>query len=350
MPYDQSTLDEKNNLVVVTLFESYLAKFVLENPRFYQGVYYKIFDAIANYLLESPEKNIDLQLFLQNGPTNFTVSRYIYGVFSRVNSFYPEHHSFETLKSNFNLLAADYFVKLISDELLNKTQCSPIDFGSQKSESPLSWGSPGFFASSLGKRSPFNPNRPAELFSEKNRGVFPILHEDREGEDMDEPESRDLGIVAKEFTPPELTNYFEEPVYSARFYYQPNESSSVATWCRRRHVPVISGSSGSTEMLFSRIMQLVLLTPEETKMLVFAQACSMIANGHHSFFEAILVADHFGLKLTGKDTLLEFYLQCVPETIHTDPHFIEFLESETVHPLLLDVPLINYTRRHSVSM
>jgi hypothetical protein len=345
MPYDQSTIDEKNNLVVVTLFESYLAKFVLENPKFYQTVYYKIFDAIENYLKEDLEKNRDLDLFLRNGPPNFSASRYIYSVFSRVNSLYPGQDSFETLKSNFHLLAADYFIKLISDELLNKIPYSPISFGKQTSESAPD--SPGFFSSSIGKRSPFNPNRPAELFNEKDRGVFPIIRE--ESEEFDEPEIRDLGIVSKEFTPPELTDYFEEPIFSARFYFQPNESSSVATWCRRRHLPVISGSSGSTEMLFSRIMNLLTLTHEETKLLVFSQACSMIANGHHSFFDAILVADHFGLKLEETDTLLEFYLQCVPDEIKAAPSFIEFLESASIQPLLQDIPLLNYIRRHSVS-
>ena len=111
---------------------------------------------------------------------------------------------------------------------------------------------------------------------------------------------------------------------SARFLYRPDESSFVANWLRDRHLPVIAGSSGSTEMLFSRVMPLVELTNEDIQMLVFAQACSMLANGHHSLFEALLVADHFGLKLSNKETLLEFYLQCVPEKIRTDQSFIEF--------------------------
>ena len=349
MPFDQTTLDEKNNLVVVTLFESYLSRFVLENPRFYQGIYSKVFDAIHSYLYDDPKNNLALQTFLSISTPNFDTDRYIFSVFSKVNAAFPGYNSFETLKRNFNLRPSYYFIKILLDELFYKV--IPQDKGAHSERSPASPHSPSFFSSSIsGKRSPFNPNRPAELFNELNRGAWSIIREDSETDPMDDPETLDLGIVAKEFTPPELANYFDTPIEAARFIYSPNETSFVARWCRNKHLPVISGSSGAIEGLFSQILPLLTLTPAEIKMLVMAQACNMVACGHHSFFEALLVADHFEHTLTDTETLLDYYLQCIPNEMLTDPHFIAFLESEPIKPLLLDMPLTqHYQKQRSAS-
>ena len=65
----------------------------------------------------------------------------------------------------------------------------------------------------------------------------------------------------------------------------------------------------------------------------------MVANGHHSFFEAMIVADHFGYKLQETETLLDFYLQCVPESIRSSDAFHAFLNAPHIQPLLMDMPL-----------
>lgn len=47
---DPEQLDEKNNLVMVCLFETYLSKFIIENPEFYQSIYINALDSIENFL------------------------------------------------------------------------------------------------------------------------------------------------------------------------------------------------------------------------------------------------------------------------------------------------------------
>lgn len=337
MPHSQTTRDEKNNYVVVTLFETYLARFILENPRFYKDIYCKLIDRIHSLVEENPKTNKILSGFLQDKPKDFDLSRYMFMVFSRINSSYPGHESIELLKSNFYLLAANYFIKIIADELLN-----PIKQPTKMAcDSPFAQASrfAGFFSPpSSGYRSPSNPARCAQLFDESNRGVV-LIEVDNEDMVAEEDSTLDIGIVSRQWVSSELSDYFDEPVYSARFNYQPKESSYVAQWLRRRHLPVISGASGSTEMLFTRVLPLLVLSAEEQKMLLFSQACSMVANGHHSLFEAMIVAEYFGQELCDTQSLLEFYLQCIPEQICTDPAFIAFLDDASIKSLLLDMPL-----------
>lgn len=327
MPIDKTIRDEKQNVVVVTLFETHLAKFVLEHADVYQAVYCKLIDSILTLTSTEPKESKTLEAFLRNKPEGYDLSRYLYTVFSRVNASYPGHDSFETLKSNFNILACDYFLKIIADELLNaKLADSP------KPPSPF----PGFFEPRIaGKRSPYDPARCAELFLPANRGVLSIEEDDEAGE----LSTQDIGIVSLDSSVKAFKNYFVEPVYSARFNYMPDEESFVAKWLRKRHLPVIAGASGSTDLLFSRILPLANLSKAEVQLLLVAQACSLVANGHHSFFETMLVADHFGHNIENTKTLMDFYLQCLPDKILKSPEFDVFLHHEDINSLLRDMPL-----------
>ena len=200
MPVDQTQRDEKHNLIVVTLVESYLSRFILENPRFYRDIYFKLFDGILHYLEDRPEQHQEFQAFFQDKPAGFDLSRYMYTVFSRVDSTYPGHDSFETLKSNFNLQPSDYFIKLMADELLNKTSksshkavvSSPHKTIVDRFRSSSTFTT-GFFSPVLpSPRSPFNPFRCPQLFDESNRGVISIPEcSDDENEILS---TRDIGI------------------------------------------------------------------------------------------------------------------------------------------------------------
>lgn len=333
MPVDHTTCDRKRNLVVVTLFESYLARFVLENSVYYVAIYRKVLDALEGFLQDSPEPNETLALFLSAKHFD-SVARYVFSVFSRVNLFYPGVNSFEVLRAEFSLPAADYCIKIICEELFYPLIAQP----SQSLVSGEDGHSSSFFSAS--RRSPSASFRPSMLFKSENRGVVSIVDDGATMDDEDILETRDLGIVDCEYTPPEFKDYFPRAVSAARFLYRPDENSFVARWCRQRHIPVISGASGSIEILFSRLFIRVELTAEEQKTLIFAQACNMVANGHHSFFEAMLVSHHFKChRLEDTDTLLAFYLQCVPEIIRRDANFQVFLRSELMVSLLRDIPL-----------
>lgn len=90
-------LDEKKNLVSMTIFESYLSKFILDHPGLYQNVFLKLLDKIQ--LAAAGQERIQ------------------FNVFSLLTQTYPEHCSFECLHERFNLPAADYLLKLTADYL-----------------------------------------------------------------------------------------------------------------------------------------------------------------------------------------------------------------------------------------
>ncbi|WP_133130573.1 hypothetical protein [Legionella yabuuchiae] len=320
MPEKAAVLDEKNNLVFVTLFESYLAKFVLEHPEFYSSAYKKLLISLERLL---NIENETLQRILSTKPHSLDLDRVLFSIFSQLKTQYSRYDSLLDVVSQFHLPAADYLVKLLTDHIFTPATSITIhSFAQMSMFKPID--------DSSARRSPYNPSRSSLLFHERNRGVL-----EKSSEFLEEEEgTQTLGIVSDEFAPKDLIDYFEKPIYPARNIYKPNEESYVAKWLRQRSCPVISGASGSTEALLARIFPLIpALTSEERKIILFAQACNMIANGHHSFFETMIVADSFGYKLEDKPSLLEFYLQCVPESILSSEVFQDFLASEAVQSL-----------------
>ncbi|MDF1678031.1 MAG: hypothetical protein P1U32_04980 [Legionellaceae bacterium] len=295
---DTQALDERRNPVSVTLFESYLAKFILEHPAHYQGAYLKLFDALK--------------------PACALQDRIQHAVFSLLQAQHPEYTSFDDFHpEHFSLSAADYLLKLLADHM----------FTPSKSPSP-----PNFFtATDMTTRSPTNLCRNKKLFSDANRGVIGV-------EPISSPPhlTHTIGIVSKAYQPPDLTDYFAAAIEPSGQYYEPAETSHVAIWLRERNLPVIAGASGSTEALIARILPYApVLSAEEKRLITFTQACNMVANGHHSLFEALIVADDLELILVQEaDTQKALYLQCVPASLLEDEAFIAFMGSELVQNLL----------------
>src|SRR5579862_4305085 len=97
--------DSKNNIVLVTLFESYLGQFLLENTHFYKEIYFKILDAISDFIAKN-RQTISHQRFVSN-------------LFFEIGKEYPSCNSFERLKINFSLIAAHIFTKTCNEAFLN---------------------------------------------------------------------------------------------------------------------------------------------------------------------------------------------------------------------------------------
>jgi len=323
MQLSTELVDEKKNPVFTTLFESYLAKFTLENPELYQGTYLKLISEIETFI----SKKIETFKLTSHQDT---LDRIMFSIFTNVSQSYPGFDNFQTLKTKFNLSASDFFIKLIADNILvpqvNETPHSPMK---------------NFFDEiGASRRSPFNPNRNPKLFSAENRGVTEIRltpNQFFDFEEIDETQTYDLGIVSPSFRPIHFINFFNLPIEPAGTIYEPLESSYVAAWLRKHNCPVISGAAGTIEMMFSRIFPITTLTDEEKKIVIFAQACNMIANGHHSFFEAMLVADDFGFKLHPQKNMKDFYLQCIPQSILESEAFLAFLSSPEIEALPLEI-------------
>lgn len=295
--------DKKGNLVNVCLFESYLARHVLSQTSNYQELCLKILTQIENFFKPGENENYPYLKEIASDDPRLSLDRRVFSLFTTLSQKYPGYDSLDSIKNNFSLSVFLYFLKLMADRLL-KRQYSDPDLG--------------FF-----KRSPYSPERPVELFSEKNRGVT-VLGLD------EEVSSQALGIMDDEYCPEDLQFFYETPGCPAKYYYMPDEQSSVATWLRERCLPIISGASGSTELLFARILPLLRLPLKEQEILFFIQAMDMVAQGHHSFFESALVAEHFHLKRSASVpiALIDFYLDWVPDTLKSQPSFHAFMSEK----------------------
>ena len=276
-------VDERNNPICVSLFESYLGKFVLEHTDLYKNYYLQLLT--------------ELESFIQALPDQGRVAREIYMMFSMVQEHYKGFGNFKELTDpkNFNISACDFFIKHVCDYFVTRNINSPKQ-AHQELKSPIpNHVKLSFYAVTEGRGSPTNSHRDQRLFHESNRGVTA-----RAGSPVIEP----------------CTNFAK----NLRRY-----------WC-----PVISGASGSTESLFTRIFSITSLNKEQQQLLIFVQACNMVANGHHSLFEAMFVAHTLGFEIEPKETVKEFYLQCVPSVFKENEAFQAFMELDTIIALQLD--------------
>lgn len=315
----QRLADSKGNIIDVTLFESYLSRFVLEHPQFYQAIYIKLLTAIEEFISQNRHDR--------------PAQRFIDGMFYDLHARFKHARSFTDLRNHFNLIATKICIKKCCDYLLEYKEQDLL---------PIKPAPATLFARSYqalysnpkqGMNKLYKHLRAKELFRGANRGV--------KINEKPEPDinilNRNLGIVERTYLPPDLTDYFDAPNNSAGLEYVPDYSGQVANWLQDRHLPVISGSSGSIEQLFSRLLPLVQLSKTEIRMLLLAHSAGMVAMGHHSFFECMLVADRFGFKLKETETLLEFYLQIIPEAVAKHPDFVKFMDSDTGAALINDM-------------
>jgi hypothetical protein len=316
----QDHIDSKKNIVAVTLFESYLSRFILENTDFYKIIYIKILDALSDFIAKNRQ--------------NTSQQRFLSILFFELNRDFHGCDSFENLKKNFCLAAADLCIKKCADTYLKYTNTDVFKEPELNTLADCArhclFSRPAEGTKILNKYL-----RHRQLFSSENRGA---LEEEDSGGTMT---TQDLGIVDACFTPESLKDYFVKPMEPARFCYLPNEESYVAKWLRERHLPVIAGTSGSTELMLSRVIKLVSLSTDEIKMLLLAQCARMIAVGHHSFFECMLVSDRYGYRLKDTETLLDFYLQCIPQSMRDHDAFKKFLASEEGAALIKGMPLFH---------
>lgn len=314
--------DDKGNDVALTQFESLLSAFVLFKPVYYQAIYEKILKAIECFIKENRDDDKG--------------RRTVFGIFSNLDLQYKGYDSFEKLRSNFYLPAADTFIKLSCDYLLNfkSTDKLPSTEGMQS-------------LSSLSHMSLFNKDpkagqdllikwvRSDNLFSLKNRGV--IASETCSDDDGDDcVETRHLGITEAQYCPDKCKNIFAESYLSTRYANEIDEQSFVAKWLRARQLPVIRGASGSTGMLMIRVFALVNLTVAEKKVLLFAQSMRRVAQGYHSLFECMMVAERLGFTLKDTPTLEAFYAQVIPREIFEEKDFVLFWKSDEIRALIAD--------------
>lgn len=304
--------DEKKNIVSVCLFESYLAKYFVEHPAIFQPLTDKIFNAVKR-LIEDNAKN---RMF----------DRHLFSVFTRLMDIDQTISDFKSLRNSNSIVAYDTFFKyFVEDIMKNLTIRIPENHSSAAKHVPrlaeLCHFSI-FHDYQKGIDSLYRIMRPRWLFKNSNRGVTEL----KEKEPADEP-SNDLGILASKDTPDTLKGYFPNAHLPSRPLYSPNESSEMAKWLRKYHLPVIAGASGGISITVSYLSSIVQFSKEEYQLLGILIASSTIAMGHHSFFEVMRPLSFFTGTLEEKDCLLAFYEQTIPEFVKKLPSYQEHMKS-----------------------
>lgn len=314
--------DNRNNIVEVCLFESYLAKYFIETPDIFKSLINKILDAFEQII----QQNTDNHMF----------NRMVFSVFSTLAEDVPGLTNIQTLKESKSLIGFDTFCKYFTERVMSISSIKlpeivleqPISSLSALAQQSLFKSQKSGEAKSLAKM------RPSQLFSDKNRGVIDI--------DVSEMNTRDHGILSDEYTPESLKNYFVTPHTPGYIYYEPKEDSSMAQWLRKHYLPVITGASGGIGKTISKINSFMALSKTEYQLLGLLIASSTIALGHHSFFEVIRPLSFFTGNLVEKANLLEFYEQIIPEEIRAltsyQSHIAKY--GELIQEFVFDNPAI----------
>lgn len=304
--------DDKNNIIEVCLFESYLAKYFIEHQDIFKPLINKVLMAIDHIIVINSENPI--------------FERMLFSTFSKVMEENLDIKNMEALKQSGSLVAFDTFFKYFTEYVMS---LSSIKLPEREQQNPIKVPSLGvlsqqslFKSTQYGDKKLLDRMRPASLFSEKNRGVVDV------DPDHFEEKIRDLGILSSADTPTELKNYFSFSHMPSRPYYAPNEDSLMAQWLRERYLPVISGASGGIGKTISKINSLVPLSKKEYQLLGILVASSTVALGHHSFFEVLRPLSFLIGSLEDKSNLLEFYEQIIPEDIKLSSSYKAHIESD----------------------
>lgn len=300
--------DDKGNLIKVTFFESYLSKYLIEHPEYFIDVYQKI----LNFIQQMEQLN-------QHNPA---VERTLFSIFSILRYDYP-HSSLTDLKEQFDLVAVNSFIKLFCDCILNN-QALDLTFPEQADNNVLI--NAGFFKEKA--PSPIPKRRHSQILAQLRVPLlFELTSRGVNATDAELVETRKLGITALECTPKDLSCYFARNYEPSQFLYTPDRTSNVGKWFARHNLPIISGTSGSICDDLALALAFLNLTQEEIRILFLGRAATLVAKGHHSFFESMILLNESGLRLQSTKTLYEFYEQTIPQSIINSESFQDFKKS-----------------------
>lgn len=300
-------IDDKGNLIAVTLFESYLSHYLIKNSHHFEAVYQKILLLLQE--IEELNKN------------NSSFDRIMFNINSLLEQQY-QYNSIEQLRKNFNLFAANYFIKLFCEYIVHNPKLTLVlpaaSLGVNTSSSSCS---ATLFQPDVKERAQISTYlRTPNLFQPENRGVVDA--------DIDEVDdviaTRKFGITTIEHTPDNLITYFDKAHEPSQFFYIPSRTSNVGKWFAFHNLPIISGTSGSACDLLMLVSSLLSLFRDEVQLLMIACAATLVAKGHHSYFEIMILLEKCGFKFESTQTLFEFYEQTLPKSITSNDSYLQF--------------------------
>jgi hypothetical protein len=231
---ERGVYDSRQNNVRNTVYESRLAKLVMENPGLWRGPAGKVNLALAATL----EKT-------QHNPT--------------VQDWVRKHGGAEALFKTLEKGGLPMFDvhKSFFEEIVNTVPSE----GNGEAKHQEIW----------------NRVRTERLFADERRG--------RIEEPFADACSRKLGITTVETTPEDLQNYFphDRPVYQTRVFRDPKAPRTAEV--EARDIPFIGGPSGTVCYVLSGVAKLGCLEGKELDAYLMATDASMVAGGFHSFYD-----------------------------------------------------------------
>ncbi|WP_428413851.1 hypothetical protein [Legionella sp.] len=316
------TFDDKNNIIDVCIFESFLAKYFLEHPEVFDALFDKIYTGLDALILANEEnKDFERRLFMS---------------LSAVMQDYPTITDLQALKESNSVLVWDTFLKFFTELTMSMKGLHYPPLQPVNSLKPLNaLAHYGLFSNDpvQSQKLILEKMRPDHLFSDAERGCTDV-------ENAQAKPSFNLGILSesmKTAVPEKLVNYLKFANYPSKQIYAPKEDSEMADWLRDRYLPVISGASGSIGKIVSAMSPLCLFSPEEYKLLGLLIASATVALGHHSFFEVLRPLSFMTGFIEEQSTLLAFYEQAIPQEIKALESYKEHINGPDGASLIKDM-------------
>jgi hypothetical protein len=299
--------DSYGNSIETTLFESYLSKVIIEQRKLYEPLYIKI--------------NQSIQRMVDANQQNKEFSRQLHSCLTLVNIEYPGHSQLESfLQPGFHLHAANYFHKLFFEKII-RLAAIPAHNSATKSLTLAERAQRTVCSSEATIKKLSARVYPPMFFNPEHRGRI-------EQELETEPVTRKLGIAQEEYTPNDLKYYYPTPYCPAQMQFLRDYNGSVSKKMQLNHLPYISGPSGTAGTCFQSMIQLDTYTAEELKLYFMVLSASMVARGHHSFYEVMMIAETIGFKIKDYSERQQYYEQFLTVELKNSIEYKTFIQSQ----------------------
>lgn len=303
--------DKCENHIETCLFESYLSKFIIENPHFYIDVFTKINLSIKRFIDVNTASE-------KSDPYGF--ERFLYSVFSEFSRKFPKFTCMEDIFKTFNVEAHVEFHKFFFETMLKLGEKLPPHPNTKSTLSQI-----------IQINLKDDPGQIKQLKRHlRPKTLFSTLARSRDESENTGEKTTKLGITQLTDTPKELLNYYVTPYVPAASVYGRNVKGVFSKWLSARKLPFIAGPSGTIEIIFTSIILLDSYSPGELKHYFMAIAAAMVARGHHSFAESLCVAQLLGFPLKDCSSRKDFYEQFLPKKILESSEYKSFINQDVI--------------------
>lgn len=294
------------------LFETLLSHTIIQKRELYEAIYIKIAKGIEE--LQKLNRSLEREMFAA-----FTFTQYEFELGKKTDSKYFQ-------QGDFDLHAANHWHKVIFEKHLKKFSQVPPPAPSNTNS--LFGMVQAFIAQKENLRDDLYLRlRAQHLFSEAGRGR----------EELDENSfTQKFGILSEAKTPHQLRFFYQKDYVPGQFLFKAVKESSIVKFMDKYHLPFISGPSGTVADCYLGVMLLGVLSAEEFKTYLMVLAASLVARGHHSFYEVFMVLEFLKPTQNNYSSRKEFYESMLSQEFKASHEYQSLLETEEAKQILED--------------